>query len=220
MLKLRKKYSLSKKEDVLCSFVRRFSKSNKVPKVINKLSKRWYGWSNNLERYYLEKYFDVSIGKYSYGYNNIGISFIKSIGSFCSIANGSVAVHGNHHMEFITTSPILTTDECGFTNKYNELDYFHTIEIGNDVWIGAGCLIFPFVKIGDGAVIAAGSIVRKDVPPYAVIGGVDRLIKYRFPKHTIDKLLTIKWWEWDDKKIKANIQFMYDVNVFVEKFYL
>ena len=92
------------------------------------------------------------------------------------------------------------------------------ITASNDVWIGANCTFFNNVKIGDGAVIAFGSIVRKDVPPYAVIGGVDRLLKYRFPADTIEKLLKIKWWNWDDDKIKENIVLMQDAEKFVKKF--
>ena len=132
---------------------------------------------------------------------------------------GNCSVHGNHHLEFVTTSPILTYEDFKFEQGWKEKDYFHSIELGNDVWIGANCLIFPFVKIGDGAVIAAGSIVRKDVPPYAVVGGVDRIIKYRFDQETIEKLLKIKWWNWDDEKIRENIDLMRNTKKFVEKFY-
>jgi len=92
------------------------------------------------------------------------------------------------------------------------------VVIGNDVWIGANCIIFEGVTIGDGAVIAAGSIIRKDVPPYALVVGVDRIAKYRFEPKIIEQLLKIKWWEWEDKKIKTKINMMYDVNSFVKKF--
>lgn len=93
------------------------------------------------------------------------------------------------------------------------------IVVGNDVWIGANCIIFEGVTIGDGAVIAAGSIVRKDVPPYAVVGGVGKIIKYRFSHETIEKLLEIQWWNWEDSKIKENIKLLQDAEKFVERFY-
>jgi len=93
------------------------------------------------------------------------------------------------------------------------------IEIGNDVYIGADVTIFAGVKVNDGAVIAAGAIVRKDVPPYAVVGGVDRILKYRFSEDVIEKLLKIKWWNWTDEKIRENIKLMYDAEQFVNKFY-
>lgn len=172
MNSLEKVYEVKKIEALICNLLRSIRKSDKCPKFIKNLSKRKYGFKDNLARYWIAKYQNVSIGRYSYGYNNLDISFLKSVGAFCSIGNQNVCVHGNHHLEYVTTSPILTYDKFTFTENYKEGSYFHSIEIGNDVWIGSGCLIFPHIKIGDGAVIAAGSIVRKDVPPYAVVGGL------------------------------------------------
>ncbi len=74
------------------------------------------------------------------------------------------------------------------------------LKIGNDVWIGANVLILDGVTIGNGAIIAAGAVVTKDVPPYAVVGGVPaKIIKYRFNKEEIDFLEQLKWWEKDEK---------------------
>ena len=92
------------------------------------------------------------------------------------------------------------------------------VVIGSDVWIGANCIIFEGVTIGDGAVIAAGSIIRRDVPPYAVVASVDKIIKYRFSKEIIEKLLKIKWWNWPDEKIKENLNLFYEPEKFVKKF--
>lgn len=210
--------SVVSSEKMLCLLVSKICKKNKVPKIIEKLSKKRYKASDDLKRYYIKNTFGVEIGRYSYGYEYIGLQHLKKVGDFCSIAIGATGVHGNHHMEFVTTSPILTSSEFGFSDDYDEESYFNSIEIGNDVWIGADSLIFPFVKIGDGAVIAAGSIIRKDVPPYAVVGGVDRIIKYRFSDEIIQKLLKIKWWNWDDNKIKENIVLMQDIEKFLRKF--
>lgn len=209
-------------EKILCSIMRKKTKNknkNKIPPIIAKRSKKIYGFRDNLKRYYINKYMGIPIGRYSYGCESMGLEFFKQVGSFVSIARGTTGVYGNHHMEFVTTSPILTDKEFGFTEDFKMKEILNTIEIGNDVWIGASCLIFPFVKIGDGAVIAAGSIVRKDVPPYAVVGGVDRIIKYRFSNDIIRKLLKIKWWDWSDEKIRENKDIMYDIDKFVEKFY-
>ncbi len=77
------------------------------------------------------------------------------------------------------------------------------VDIGNDVWIGRGATIMPGVSVGHGAIIGTGAVVTRDVQPYAVVGGVPaRLIRYRFPAETIAKLLAIRWWDWDDEKIK------------------
>jgi hypothetical protein len=71
-------------------------------------------------------------------------------------------------------------------------------EIGNDVWIGDRVVIMSGVKIGDGAIVAAGAVVTKDVPPYAIVGGVPaRVIKYRFDEKTIHRLLDLQWWRYD-----------------------
>jgi virginiamycin A acetyltransferase len=74
--------------------------------------------------------------------------------------------------------------------------------VGNDVWFGRECMILPGIKIGDGAVIAAGAVVVQDVPPYAVVGGNPaKIIKYRFSEEIIEELLKIQWWNWDLDKI-------------------
>ena len=80
------------------------------------------------------------------------------------------------------------------------------IFIGNDVWIGYEAVVLAGVTIGDGAVIGARAVVTKDVPPYAVVGGVPaRLIRRRFPDDTISALLALKWWDWPADKIKPRL---------------
>ena len=81
--------------------------------------------------------------------------------------------------------------------------------IGNDVWIAAGAQVLHKVTVGDGAVIGGGAVVTKDVPPYAIVAGVPaRIIKFRFDEKTIDELLDIKWWDWPEEIILANIDWM------------
>ncbi len=88
--------------------------------------------------------------------------------------------------------------ENGATNKGD-------IKIGNDVWIGMDVVVLSGVTINDGAVIAARTVVTKDVPPYAVVAGnPGRVKKKRFDEETIIKLLEIRWWDWPLEKIKAN----------------
>lgn len=169
---LRNTYKITELEGFMCNLIRKFHKSSRCPSTIKKYSKKKYGAEDNLTRYYIDRYAGVPIGRFSYGYDNIGVSYLKSVGAFCSIAKGTTGVAGNHHKEFVSTSPILVSNDWGIVNDYEEGSIDHSIEIGNDVWIGASCLIFPYVKIGDGAVVAAGSIVRKDIPPFAVVGGV------------------------------------------------
>ena len=83
-----------------------------------------------------------------------------------------------------------------------------SIVIGNDVWIGAQSILVSGIKIGDGAVIAANSVVTKDVPPYAIVGGSPaKVINYRFSEEIISELANLKWWDWDLAKIKKNRSF-------------
>jgi len=96
------------------------------------------------------------------------------------------------------------------------------ISIGNDVWIGDHVTIMGGITIGDGAIIANNSHVVKNVEPYSIVGGNPaRLIKYRFTEEQINKLLTIRWWFWDDQKIARNIPMIAKDNIdeFVEKHY-
>ena len=80
------------------------------------------------------------------------------------------------------------------------------IVIGNDVWIGYEAVILSEVTVGDGAIIGARAVVTKDVPPYAIVGGIPaRYIRRRFDEKTVTKLMELKWWEWSDEKIKENL---------------
>ena len=86
--------------------------------------------------------------------------------------------------------------------------------IGNDVWIGYDAIIMPGVKIGDGAIIGTRAVVTKDIPPYTIVCGVPaKPIRKRFDDKTIEKLLLIKWWNWDKEKIKQNIQSIQSGNI-------
>lgn len=135
-------------------------------------------------------------------------------GRFCSIAdnlNTSFSAHPT--TQNITTSlPFYMDVSKKFGFSYAHKTYFSQIDkeaapgykvvIGNDVWIGSGVMIMDGVTIADGAVVAAGAVVTKDVPPYAIVGGVPaRVIKKRFSDSEIEKLLRLKWWDTTDEKI-------------------
>lgn len=88
--------------------------------------------------------------------------------------------------------------------SHNEFWNYEPIEIGNDVWIGDNVTIKNGVKIGDGAVIGACALVTKDIPPYAIVGGVPaKIIKYRFEEKIINELLELKWWNFNDEILKT-----------------
>ena len=164
-----------------------------------------------------------SIGYASYVGNR---SFIKNtkIGRYTCIATDVMTVAGSHPTsKFVSIHPAFysTRKQSGFTyvseDKYSDFNYIDenqkfTVMIGNDVWIGSGVTIMEGVTIGDGAVVAAGAIVTKDVPPYAIVGGVPaKIIKYRFDEDTIEKLLELKWWEKDQAWIKSHADDFDDV---------
>lgn len=215
-------YNISAFDKLYCYILRRIRGTKKIPKCIFKRSSKKYGRLDTLGRYFFDKYSGIPVGRYTYGYQHLYRESVKKIGAFCSIAEGQIVVPNDHRLDWVTTSPIASLKEFSFAKRDFMNDYIsekdREIIVGNDVWIGARCIIFEGVHIGDGAVIAAGSIVTKDVPPYAVVGGVNRILKYRFSEEIIDNLLKIQWWNWDDEKIRANIVLMQDIGAFVNKF--
>lgn len=137
-----------------------------------------------------------------------------SIGRYCSIAEGNRTFGNSHPAHWLTSNPVSFAehhfslfDDAEIMTPPS-LSYFYerndniVTTVGNDVWIGGECLLKPGIHIGDGAIIASRSIVTKDVPPFAVVGGAPaRILKYRFPEQTIEKLLKLRWWDLDVGKI-------------------
>ena len=150
----------------------------------------------------------MPFGKYTYGNPNIHYKHKNAeltVGNFCSIApNVNIYLGGNHRTDWVTTYPFGHIHHNKF-DKFNGVGHPQTngnVIIGNDVWIGNNVTIMSGVTIGDGAVIANNSHVVKNVEPYSLIGGNPaQKIKYRFTPDQIEKLLEIKWWNWDDAKI-------------------
>ncbi|WP_413710159.1 CatB-related O-acetyltransferase [Rhizobium sp. Rhizsp82] len=127
------------------------------------------------------------------------------IGKFVQIARGSyfMTSSANHPMAGITTYPfrIFKPETFG----YPDLPVKDTI-VGNDVWIGHDAVIMPGVQIGPGAIIAASSVVTRNVPAYAVVGGNPAaIIRMRYDDETIRDLLDLAWWDWPIEKIEANL---------------
>lgn len=171
-----------------------------------------------------------SIGKYTYGHEHIkiyswGEGTNLYIGSFCSIAdNVKIFLGGNHRKDWVTTYPFGHIHKDVF-NKFDGKGHPATkgdVIIGNDVWISSGATIMSGVNIGSGAIIANNAHVVKNVEPYAIYGGNPaKLLSFRFPEETIQKLLSIAWWSWPDNKINDNAELLCDDNIdtFINKYY-
>lgn len=129
-----------------------------------------------------------------------------TLGSFCSIARGVQIQEYNHKFQRASSyyfgQNIFKKDQC------SDIETKGDIEISDDVWIGANAIILSGVKIGRGSIIAAGSVVNKNVPPYSIFGGVPaKLIKYRFCQDNIFYLEKSEWWLWPIEKIVENEKF-------------
>lgn len=145
-----------------------------------------------------------------------------SVGKYSCIGPEVINVSGKHPIsEYVSIHPAFYSQQMQIgktyvnSQKYEEYSYTKNgffNEIGNDVWIGARVTLLGGVTIGDGAVIAAGAVVTKDVPSYAIVAGVPaKIIKYRFDDEEISYLESIKWWDKDEKWIEEHADLFEDI---------
>jgi len=133
------------------------------------------------------------------------------IGKFCAIAEGArfIMNGANHAMSGFSTYPFNIFGhgwEEGFDPATWQHEFRGDTVVGNDVWIGMEAVVLPGVKVGDGAIVAAKSVVSHDVPPYAVVAGNPaKVVKMRFDDATIARLLRVAWWDWPVDKISRNL---------------
>lgn len=185
------------------------------------LGKGHLDFLNGQNKTYLHQAKNVSIGYKTYHngafvwqwHQNSGLE----IGKYCSIANDVhfILDSGHHTLSEVTAFPhfnhlvnkdlpIGTQTQSDF-KKNIKTEESKTI-IGNDVWIGMNAIILHNVKIGDGVTILAGTVVTKDVPDYAVVGGIPgAIVKMKYDLDTIDKMKKIQWWNWSPEKVEENV---------------
>ena len=148
------------------------------------------------------EYFEANV-LYHFEFNNDRLV----IGKYCSIAaevrfimNG-----GNHPTDWLTTFPFPVFGHGWEAAMPDAWPARGDTVVGNDVWFGYAAMVMPGIRIGDGAIIAAGSVVTRDVPPYAIVGGNPaEIIRYRFDEATIARLCELKWWDWDPATVTRN----------------
>lgn len=182
-----------------------------------------------------------AVGKYSYGPLTVGKNeCVESVGSFCSFAFGSDVVP-NHALDYITTHPMIYfgSERCMYghnCHNYNKASnaawYFPGVlprgvvrkstrsKIGNDVWLGRNVIITNGADIGNGVIAAAGAVITRDVPDYAIVAGVPaKIIRYRYNKEQIAALNKIAWWDWTDEEIRERYDDFYlPVDDFIRKY--
>lgn len=164
--------------------------------------------------------FSSTVGKHTYIAPDSTISHAY-IGRYCSIGQDvTIGLYRHPSKEFISSYPAFYSvgnpgccESFVEKNKFNE-DPLSTI-IGNDVWVCNNSILIGGIRVGDGAIIAAGSVVTKDVPPYAVVGGNPaRLIRYKFCSEEISFLLATSWWDWPDEIVKKYADYFSDMKRF------
>jgi len=204
---------------------------NEEPKKRNIIQKAYYKFFQNPKdtwllntRRHLKQY---SIGDYSFGQLQVkrGVTGNLTIGKFCSIGKGTIIIlGGEHRSDWVTTYPFPGSLEQ-YADKYAKAtDFIRSkgdVVIGHDVWIGEDSYILSGVIIGNGAVIGARSVVRRDIPPYAIaMGNPARVAGYRFEKDVIDKLESISWWDWDINKVVEALPYLLsdDIDRFINKY--
>lgn len=176
---------------------------DKVLSII-KISEKGEFYSKTLRRLFLD-YHNIHVGMYSYGcFSTKNIPSGTIIGRYCSFAKDVSVLNGNHPLKFKSLHPFFYNPVLKYVDQL--LITRTKLSVGHDVWIGQNALILPSVSLIDnGAVIGAGSVVTKNVPPFAVVAGNPaKIIKYRFSQKTIEQIMQSEWWNKDIDEIKHN----------------
>src|SRR5262245_10388912 len=154
------------------------------------------------------KLLEVELGDYSYVVNDSDIAY-TTVGKFCSIAAMTRINPGNHPMQRASQSHFTYRASRYFEGERDEEEFFswrraQLVIIGHDVWIGHGAIVLAGRNVGTGAVIAAGAVVTKNVAPYVIVAGNPaRVIRPRFPAHTVERLQRLAWWNWSHERLHA-----------------
>ncbi|WP_317130643.1 CatB-related O-acetyltransferase [Algibacter pacificus] len=184
-----------------------------LEKIILFILRRNQIYSKTL-RAYFKKVRNIEVGTFSYGCFTKDIPNGTIIGNYCSFADGIKIFNGNHGIDWATTHPFLYNTTLGLVEK--ETINRYKLVVGHDVWIGGNVIILPSVtKIGNGAIIGAGSVVTKNVEPYSIVAGNPATHKrFRFEREYIDILEEKKVYNLTKAEFIKNMDKMYDINLF------
>ncbi len=168
----------------------------------------------------------VEMGEHTY-YDPHDVRFITwvpgekiIIGKYCSLASGATfCTGGNHCTETVSTYPF-DNFFLGRANPTRTYKGTRDTVVGHDVWVGYRAHVLGGVRVGHGAVLGTRAVVLSDVPPYGiVVGNPARLVRYRFSKPMVERLLRIAWWDWPEARVRENVEWFYrPVQEFVEHF--
>lgn len=166
---------------------------------------------------------ESTFGDYSYTAGDVSIVY-TDVGKFTSIASHVRINPGNHPMWRVTQHhATYRRKQYGF-DDVDDAEFFewrreHRCTIGHDVWLGHAAIVMPGVSVGTGAVVGSGAVVTKDVEPYTIAVGVPaKPIKQRFSDGVVEKLLKIKWWDWDRPILEERFDELLDLDLFLEKY--
>lgn len=164
---------------------------------------------------------EYEIGRFSWGHLTVssrGPGTDLRIGQFCSFAYGThIVLGGEHRTDYVSTYRFPAYPPFNETHRHlseGTSGSKGTVVVGNDVWLGHQTLILSGVTIGDGAIVGAGSVVRHDIPPYAIVAGNPaRVAGFRFSSQQIEALLRLRWWDWSIDRITANLDMLMSENI-------
>lgn len=166
---------------------------------------------------------DCLLDDYSYVMERCDIIH-TDIGKFANVASEVRINPGNHPMDWVSQHHFLYRRRRYQLHDSDHQPFFNwrrrqRVSIGHDTWLGHRAIILPGVTIGNGAVVGAGAVVSRDVPPYAIVGGVPaRVIRYRFPEAIRRAIESSRWYHWDHETLKDRLEDFYDVRTFIEKY--